>query len=142
MKPLINKKLLYILVNVSRPIIVNNKFMFHDNRKGGELLQYNIYEVKTINIFNSVFVIHNTKYVVDNKYFFRPLKRDWNRNSYKISKIYWGKKNHLLTNYWLEVDSNFKDIFSINKEELKKFKQCKDKKLINNLNSHKEEFLI
>lgn len=141
MKRLIKKGYLYEMIRFSQPIIVNHTNMLSDNNKGGVLLVYTKTKVIYISLFRHDYALYliNFKQIVA---YFKPLKGNWNREAYKIDKIYWGRKNHLLTKLWLEVNTEFKDIFSITSTELAKIPQCKDEKLIKKLNTRSEVFIL
>lgn len=142
MKRLIKKGKLYKLIQFSQPVIVNNTEMLSDNNKGGILLCYKITEVKYISLFKYNYILNPKLHIYEKIFFFKPLKKDWNREAYKISQIYWGRKHHLLTRLWLIVDKDFKDIFSVTKDKLKTYPQCKDKKLIKQLDVRNESFIL
>ena len=139
---LIKKGNLYKLIELQQPIIVNHgSTLMNDNNKGGALLRYVVTEIRYISLFNYNYALFSVNSVKKNVRFFNPLKRDWNRKAYKIDKLHWGKRNRLLTNLWLIVDNDFKDIFSVTTSQLKSFSHCKDDELIKNLKSRKEVFI-
>jgi len=132
---------LYKLIDFSTPIIVNHKHMLANTKRGGVLLTYKVKDVIYISLFG--YNIHLfSKKSVKRMYFFNPLKQSWKREAYKISKIYWGKKDYLLTNLWLQVDVNFKKIHAVSPTKLAMIPQCKDKNLIKHLNFQTEKFII
>ena len=134
---------LFELIKFNAPVIANYVELLSDNNKGGILLVYKVTDVKYISFFN-----HNYSILFkrsEQLVFFRPLKRNWPRNVYKITLFYWGKKHHLLTKLWLEVDTDFKDIFSVTPAKLKRISHLtfkKDKELIKQLNSRNEKFIL
>lgn len=130
----------FTMVDFSKPIIVNNA-MVHDNKIGGILLKYKVKDVFYITLFKKNIIIYN-KASLSVCAFFNPLKMYWRPTAYKISKIYWGKKYKLLTNYWLEVDPSFKSIHSLTLSDLKSIPHCKHKQLIKHLTSYQERFIM
>ena len=141
MKKLIKKGKLYRLIGFSQPLIVEHTRMLSDNNKGGIVLTYLSADILYIPILKRKIIIRIVRHYSKEKYF-KPLKKDWRRDVYKIESMYWGKKNHLLTKLWLKVDNDFKDIFSIAAKELKIARQCKDKELIKQLNIRKDVFIL
>jgi len=131
---------LFELIKFDAPVIANHINLLSDNNKGGIVLVYKVTDVKYISFFDHDYFILPKR--CKQLAFFKPLKRDWDRDAYKISKVYWGRKHHLLTKLWLKVDTSFKDIFSVTSAELKLIPQCKDKELIKNLNSRNEKFIL
>ena len=142
MKKLINKGYLFKLIDFSQPIIKDRTKLLSDNNKGGTLLTYSRTEIRYISLWKHEYVLHPVHKFTKILVFFNPLKKDWNRQAYWMEKIYWGKKHHLLTKLWLEVDIEFKDIFSVTLVELRIIPQCKDKNLIKRLNARNETFIL
>ena len=132
---------LFKLIDFSSPIIANHKHLLADNKIGGVLLTYKVRDVIYISLFGYNINLFSKK-SVKRMYFFKPLKQSWKREAYKISKIYWGKKDYLLTNLWLQVDVNFKKIRTVSPTKLAMIPQCKDKNLIKQLNFITEKFII
>jgi hypothetical protein len=61
----------------------------------------------------------------------RPYKDNWDTERHKLARNYWGKPTNPLTNLWIEVESDYKDIstaiiefkeFIYNHELIKHFK--------------------
>lgn len=142
MKRLIKQGTLFQLIWFSQPIIVNHINLKSDNQLGGVLLRYKITDIKYISFFNHDYAILPKLKWSKQLTFFKPMKKDWDRTVYRITPRYWGKKHHLLTQLWLEVDNDFKDIFSVTPAKLKKVPQCKDQDLIKKLNIRKEVFIL
>jgi hypothetical protein len=145
MKRFFKKGDYYKLIKYSRPIIANHTQMRSDNFKGGAILTYEVVEVRYISLFNHDYALYHIPKIhkiLRYKTFFNPTKKDWNRKAYVITKRYWGKKHHLLTALWLEVSSDFKDIFSVTLASLRKAPQCKNEELIKKLNAHTEAFIL
>jgi hypothetical protein len=130
----------YQLIQFSQPIIADNRRMISDNNKGGIILVYMVRDIKYVTIFKKRIILSTSSFRKIT--FFRPLKKAWSKSIYRITPKYWGKKGHLLTNMWLYVDNDFKDMSSIAKADLKKVLQCRDAKLIKQLNVRKETFIL
>ena len=139
-KSFLKKGYLFKLIDFSEPLLKDNR-MIYDNKVGGVILKYKVKDVIYVTLFKKERILY-TRTTMGIYGFFNPLKFYWRKDAYKISKIYWGRKNNPLTNLWLEVYPEFKDINSIALSELKKIKQCLNRPLIKHLSSRDEFFII
>lgn len=71
--------------------------------------------------------------------FLRPYKTNWDTKRNRLSRNYWGKKNHPLTNMWIVVEKDYKKW----SDSIVRFKdQVTDHTLIRFLKSETESFTI
>lgn len=135
------KKETYKLKSKNIPFIVNNNLR-EDNNLGGTKLVYlkKTIEVKEINIFGLTFQLPSLKKTLrETKIFLRPFKKNWDAKRNKLSRNFWGRKNHPLTNIWVELYSDYDNVVDqmpIIKNEIK------DHKFVKNLKEAKKKFVV
>ena len=129
------KRIEFILLKKDVPKITGNTVLV-DGNVGGVKLVYLIkeYSVKEIRLFNRTFLLYNPfKYTKTIKTFLRPFKKYWNTSRNRLAKNYWGKPLYPLTNLWIELENDYKDIRStipVMKEQItnhsliKQLRQC------------------
>lgn len=83
-----------------------------DNKKvyAGIYLVYNIYKSFYVTLFKKQLCYF--RYKIATKTFLRPLKKFWDKRTYRLPYVYWGKKSHPFTRHWVIVPN---DSFSTNK---------------------------
>jgi len=117
------KKEIYTLIRKDIPI-VRGKHIISDARVGGEKLVYNrvTYPICILNVFD-LFKI-NVPLILykkikggigidikkDTVVFLRPYKKNWAAKKDRLPFHLWGKKEHPLTNIWLELEFDYQDI--------------------------------
>lgn len=74
----------------------------NDKLYGGIRLKYYINKVFYLKIFNMEIPYYIKK--LGAKTFFRPYRKYWDKRTYRLSPVYWGKKNHPLTRLWMIID--------------------------------------
>ena len=106
------RKPIYTLKSSIVPEIQNNVIRKNGQAGGIKL----VYKTKTF-IVRKCKIKHFTFYIRTSinalkktKIYLRPSKEHWNDKRYHLSKNDWGKKNHPLTNLWLEMEFNWNDI--------------------------------
>jgi hypothetical protein len=80
-----------------------------DNKKneqyGGIRLTYNIYIIYHITLFGQEIPCFRWK--LGKKTFLRPYKKFWDKRTYRLPNVYWGKRTHPLTRLWVIIPNNF-----------------------------------
>ncbi len=71
--------------------------------------------------------------------FLRPLKQFWDNERNKLPLNFWGKKNDPMTNMWIKVHRDYKDI---NFDTVIFIEHIKDHSLIKRLKEQSESFTI
>ena len=148
-------KIKYTLLEKSIPVIKKNSIVY-DARVGGEKLIYqktttnfttiNIGKLFSIDI-PLIFKMNKkgkiSRNIIKEKIIFlRPYKNYWNKDGKRDKWLpfhQWGKKEHPLTNIWLEMLFDFTDIM----KQTPVIKSCVDDPIIIKfLRQHEEEFTI
>ena len=75
-----------------------------ENKYGGVQLTYLIYKVYYFKLFNRE--ISWFKRILGKKTFLRPYKKFWDKRTYRLPFVYWGKKSHPLTRLWVVIPNN------------------------------------
>lgn len=142
----------YSLIKQDIPTIVGKRIV-SDARVGGEKLVYKrvSYPVRVWKFFN-LFTIHvplvlyrkrngsigidvNTSTIA----FLRPYKKNWAKKKDKEPFHLWGKKEHPLTNIWVELEYDYQD--NIKSTPLIKTR-IEDHTLIKFLRQHDQKFTV
>lgn len=145
-------KVTYTLLRKDIPSI-KGKHILHDVRVGGEKLVYKrvtmpIQQIKVFNLFTiSIPLILYRKLnggigidiTTEKVVFLRPYKKNWSNKKERLPFHLWGKKEHPLTNIWLELEYDYEDIIS--SSPLIKAR-VEDLTLIKFLRQHEETFKI
>lgn len=148
-------KEVYTLIKKDVPDI-KGKTIITDARVGGEKLVYKrvSYPVNKIILFNKYTIMvplllyrkimggFGLDIITKEVVCFRPYKKIWtsrNKRSKKEPFNLWGKKDHPLTNMWLELEYDYEDIYK--KSPLIKTR-IEDQSLINFLRQHEENFYL
>lgn len=118
----------YRLVHKDVPEIINKKTIVKDVNVGGIKLSYKVSTVKAL-VFNflnkqriiTLFVVPNT---TRNCTVLNPYKTFWNNKERpkKLPKSLWGNTDRPLTNIWVELECDYKDLNSgkvLIKEEIR-----------------------
>jgi hypothetical protein len=146
------KKITYTLIKKDIPSI-KGRHILHDVRVGGEKLVYKrvtipIQQIRFFNLFTiSVPLLLYKKIkggigldvTTEKVVFLRPYKKNWAHRKERLPFHLWGKKEHPLTNIWLELEYDYEDI--INSSPLIKTR-IEDITLIKFLRQHEEKFTI
>ena len=74
-----------------------------DNKYGGIRLLYTIYKIYYITLFGQE--ISWFKWKLGKITFLRPYKKYWDKRTYRLPYVYWGKKTHPLTRLWVVVSN-------------------------------------
>jgi hypothetical protein len=74
------------------------------NQYGGICLIYAIYKVHLFKMFNKEIIWF--KQNLGTKTFLRPYKKFWDKRTYRLPYVYWGKKTNPLTRLWVIVPNN------------------------------------
>lgn len=147
---MIKTKSIYTLIQGDIPII-KGKHIISDVRVGGEKLVYKrvSYPVRTYNILNLFtitipLVLYRKKtggialdITTENVVYLRPYKKNWKQRKDRLPFHLWGKKDHPLTNIWVELEYDYEDIMK--KTPLIKTR-IEDQFLIKFLRQHEEKF--
>lgn len=146
-------KSVYTLIKKDVPKI-KGKHILSDARVGGEKLVYErvsypIFIWLLFNLFkiHIPLVLHKKKFggiginlkKKETVVYLRPYKKNWTKKKERLPFCLWGKKDHPLTNIWLELEYDFEDIMK--KIPLMK-SQVEDHSLIKFLRQHKENFIL
>lgn len=149
---MIKTKTTYSLIKGDIPII-KGKRIVSDVRVGGEKLVYKrvSYPIRVWKIFN-LLTVHiplvlcrkkNGKIGLDINIstvaFLRPYKKNWAKKKEKEPFHLWGKKEHPLTNIWVELEYDYED--NIKSTPLIKAR-IEDHKLIKFLRQHDQKFTL
>lgn len=136
---------------------MKGKTILSDARVGGEKLVYSTisYPISTITLFNRYtvhipLVLYRKDYggigidlVKEVKVFYRPYKKHWVKKvegqKIRVPFHLWGKKEHPLTNIWVQLAFDYKDIYS-NWPVIEK--EIENHILIKFLRQHEEQFNI
>lgn len=112
----IKKHYQYKLVKSDVPEILRNNIV-KDVNVGGIKLSYEVSTVKTI-----VFMFLGKQYIIpisrrknkETRHFLNPYKTFWDTSNKRnfLPKCLWGKNNHPLTNYWIELELDYTDVNS------------------------------
>lgn len=132
----------YSLTKSDIPEIINKKTIVKDVNVGGIKLSYKVSTVKAL-----VFKIFNKQYIlpiskprnIENLTFLRPYKTVWDTGRNRLPKCLWGKKDDPLTNLWVELEIDYKDLNSgrvIGKREIR------DTNITKHLSKNKQLFYI
>ena len=88
-------------------LIETSKWPFTDKRENpsefGIILDYRISRLLYCTFFGKKLLIY--KKVLGRKCFYRPLKKDWDKQLYRVPYVYWGKKGQKLTRLWVILKS-------------------------------------
>jgi len=76
-----------------------------DQQYGGIRLIYTIYKVYFTTLFGRE--ISWFKRNLGRKTFLRPYKKFWDKRTYRLPYVYWGKKTHPLTRLWVVIPNNY-----------------------------------
>lgn len=141
---MIKTKALYTLTRSDIPTI-KGKRVVSDAKVGGEKLVYKreISPILIISIFNlqvtlPLIPVKGEK-KVETVVYLRPYKNNWSKKKDRLPFHLWGKKEHPLTNLWVELEFDYQDItksFPIVKARVE------DHSIIKNLRQHAEKFSI
>lgn len=149
---MIKNKTTYTLIKGDIPII-KGKCIISDARVGGEKLVYKrvSYPVHIYKLFNRL-TIHiplvlgrkrNGKIGLEVEtstiVFLRPYKKNWAKKKDKEPFHLWGKKEHPLTNIWVELEYDYQD--NIKSTPLIKAR-IEDHTLIKFLRQHDQKFTV
>ena len=77
----------------------DNKYLY-----GGVRLIYTIYKIYYVSIFGREIVLFKQR--LGNKTFLRPYKKYWDKRTYRLPYVYWGKKTHPLTRHWVVIPND------------------------------------
>ena len=92
-------KLKFKLTKEYRPDLTQK---IDDKQYGGIQLTYLIYKVYYFKLFK--LEIPWFIRILGNKTFLRPYKKLWDKRTYRLPFVYWGKKSHPLTRLWVIPD--------------------------------------
>jgi len=84
-------------------VIKGNKIITDSKNKKGIVNFYKVYFVKKHQILGFDIIYH--KYYLGSVKILCPYKKTWNKDTNRVSKPYWGKKNSPLMNLWIVLDS-------------------------------------
>ncbi|GEM_PF-5898675 len=76
-----------------------------DKLYGGIRLIYKIYKSFYIQVFKREICIF--KKSLGKKTFLRPYKKYWDKHTYRLPYVYWGKKSHPLTRLWVVIPNEY-----------------------------------
>ena len=76
-----------------------------DNTYGGIRLVYTIYQIYFITLFGRE--ISWFRQNIGKKTFLRPYKKFWDKRTYRLPYVYWGKKTHPLTRLWVVIPNDY-----------------------------------
>jgi len=94
----------FVLIQSDSPIIKGNKIVIDSKNKKGIVNFYKVFFVKKITIFKLDIVYF--RYYMGTVRVWCPYKTFWNKNTNRVSKPYWGRKNSPLMNLWIVLNSN------------------------------------
>lgn len=132
----------YGLIKSDIPEIINKKTVMKDVNVGGIKLSYKVSTIKAL-----VFKIFNKQYVVpisrprnvETLTFLRPYKKIWDTGRNRLPKCLWGKKDDPLTNLWVELEIDYKDLDS---GQILGKKEIRDTNITKYLSKNKQLFYI
>ena len=75
-----------------------------DHMYGGVRLIYTIYKIYYVSLFGTE--IQWFKRKLGRKTFLRPYKKFWDKRTYRLPYVYWGKKTHPLTRLWVVIPNS------------------------------------
>jgi hypothetical protein len=141
---MIKTKALYTLTKSDIPTI-KGKRVISDAKVGGEKLVYQreTSPILTFSIFKKqvsfpLIPIKGEK-KVETIVYLRPYKNNWSKKKDRLPFHLWGKKEHPLTNLWLELEYDYQDItksYPVAKSRVE------DHSIIKHLRQHAEKFSI
>jgi hypothetical protein len=76
-----------------------------DKEYGGTRLIYIVYKIYYCKIFDREIVLFKRR--LGRKTFLRPYKKFWDKRTYRLPYVYWGKKSHPLTRLWVVIPNNY-----------------------------------
>jgi hypothetical protein len=76
-----------------------------DNTYGGIRLIYTIYKTYYISLLGREVPWFRLK--LGKKTFLRPYKKFWDKRTYRLPYVYWGKKENPLTRLWIVIPNNY-----------------------------------
>lgn len=75
-----------------------------DEQYGGIRLIYTIYKIYYTTLYGKEIPWFIRK--LGKKTFLRPYKKFWDKHTYRLPYVYWGKKGHPLTRHWVVISNN------------------------------------
>lgn len=75
-----------------------------DHKYGGVRLIYTIYKICYVSLFGTEIQWFRRK--LGRKTFLRPYKKFWDKRTYRLPYVYWGKKTHPLTRLWVVIPNS------------------------------------
>lgn len=132
---------------------MKGKNVISDARVGGEKLvyqrvSYSVQVIKPFNLFTvmiPLLLYRNINGKIELKKettkvaYLRPYKKNWAPKKDRLPFHEWGKKEHPLTNIWVELEFDYKDIVS----QMPIIKsRVEDQSLIKFLRQHEEKFTV
>ena len=130
------------LIQKDEPQIVS-RVVVKDANVGGIKLRYEVSTVKALvfSVFKrpKTIVLRTLPKTLETRTFLRPFKKSWNASRDRLPKSLWGKNNEPLTNLWIELECDYKDLSSgmvIIKQEVR------NTHITKHFTRHKEEFFI
>jgi hypothetical protein len=134
---------LYNLIKSDIPEILRNKVIIRDVNVGGIKLQYEVSTVKALvfKLFNKQKIINLTLFPKDKetKTFLRPYKKNWSKEREKLPKCLWGKNDDVLTNLWIELVMDYKDL---DHGEVLLKREIRDTNITKHLSRNKKSFFV
>jgi hypothetical protein len=76
-----------------------------DNIYDGIRLIYTAYKIYYVSLFGREIPLFLT--ILGKKTFLRPYKKVWDKRTYRLPYVYWGKKTHPLTRLWVVIPNNY-----------------------------------
>lgn len=76
-----------------------------DNQYGGVRLIYTIYKIYYVSLLGRE--IPWFRYALGKKTFLRPYKKIWDKRTYRLPYVYWGKRTNPLTRLWVVIPNNY-----------------------------------
>jgi hypothetical protein len=133
----------YTLIKKDLPKITG-KTILVDNNKGGEVLFYKVHSenYKEIKIFRFKITIGIFKFNHRIVVFLRPFKKNWDTSKNRLAPVYWGRKNHPLTNLWCIISNDFKNDILLDLNQIIVKDYILNKTLSRYLKNHTEKFTI
>lgn len=136
----------YDLIQSDIPEIADKKVIVKDAYVGGIKLRYKVSTVKALvfNLFNKQKIIQLPrlsfhKSAEEIKTFLRPYKNIWDVSRNKLPKCLWGNPKEVLTNLWIELELDYKDIKS---GIILPKKEIRDTNITKHLTKNKKLFYI
>lgn len=75
-----------------------------DNVSHGIRLVYSISKIYSVSILNKEIILYRKRLGL--KTFLRPYKKVWDKRTYRLPYVYWGKASHPLTRHWVVIPND------------------------------------